>query len=190
MNWWFLCHHCNFKTPSTSALISVTNICQQRFFSSHLWKENSVGREVFWLDFWSYLYMPITTYSLLKARWKPMLKSKSGEVCDCLSCVGNSFLSHWLTCRIAIQLLGAQCESCRCNSSPINFHILNSCLVAVSMCRSSNCKRSYLRKSDLKWVIWALTSLRMLKSAGHNLSRRLHFRGIMSFLERHCLVII
>lgn len=41
-----------------------------------------------------------------------MLKMKSGEVCEYFNCVGNSFLSHWLTCQIVVQLLGAQCESC------------------------------------------------------------------------------
>lgn len=76
INWWFLYHHCNFETPSRSALISVTNICQQQFFSSHLLKKNSVGREVFRLNFWSYLYMHITTYSYyLKQDEKQCLKA-------------------------------------------------------------------------------------------------------------------
>lgn len=126
INWWFLCHHCNSKMLSRSALISVTNICQQRFFSSHLLKENSVGREVFRLDFRSYLYMHITIYSYyLKQDEKLCWKADLVRSVTTLTCAASSFLSHWLPCQIVVQLLGAQHESRRCNPSPINFHILN-----------------------------------------------------------------
>lgn len=75
INWWFSCCHCNFKTPSRSASVSVTNICQRQFFSSHLLKENSVGREALWLNFWSYLYRHITRHSYyLKKDEKQCLK--------------------------------------------------------------------------------------------------------------------
>lgn len=145
INWWFLFHHCNFKTPSRSALISVTNICQQQF-SSHLYKENNVGGEVFWFDFWSYLYTHISTYSYyLKKDEKQCLKANLVRSTTNFTCVGNEFLSHWLFCQIAVQLLDALHESCGYNSIPINFHILNWCSVAVSMGRSSNCGRSCLR---------------------------------------------
>lgn len=170
---WSLCHHCDFKTPSRSALIGVTTICQQWFFSFHLLKKTVWAEKCF-----SWVFEVICICILLNTHLKQdekLFKSKSGEVCDNLHSIGKSFVSQWLTYQIVVQLLSAQHESCRCNSSPINFHILNLRLAIVRMCRSSNCKCSYLGKSDPEWVIWALSSLSTLKSAGHNLSRLLHF---------------
>lgn len=55
--------------------------------------QGSVSLGFLKLSVHAYYYILI----LFKGRREIMFKSKSGEVCDFLNSVGNSFLSHWLT---------------------------------------------------------------------------------------------